>query len=115
MSTLLERLDDRIAAVAHKTRYGGFSGMCNVSYHAHKAGEITTAEYDALTVAIDDYASEQGGIGHVVFHLVPEFDDMTDRPVDFEFPNDVSERAATLWKEWAIDLVSQVQEALNAQ
>lgn len=114
MSTLLERLDDRIAAVSRKIRDGGFSGMCSVAWYAHKGGEITTAEYDALREAVDEYAVEHNA-GHVVFHLVPEFDDMTDNPRRFTFPNEVSERAATLWKAWAIDLVSQVQEALNAQ
>ena len=114
MSTLLKRLTPRIDVVAETTRCGGFSGMCSVAYFALKDGEITTAEYDALREAIDEYAAEHNA-GHVVFHLVPEFDSMTDDPCRYTFPNDVSERAAQLWKEWATDLVSQVQETLNAQ
>lgn len=114
MSTLLGRLTPRIDVIAETTRSGGFSGMCSVAYYAHNDGEITTAEYDALREAIDACTKEHHA-GYVVFHLVPEFADMADNTDEFEFPNDVSERAATLWKEWAINLVSQVQEALNAQ
>lgn len=112
---LLERLLPRIDTVSNSIRRGGFSGMCYVTYLAHQDGEITTAEYDALRETLNEYAAEHHHAGYVVFHLVPAFADMTDNSDDFEFPNDVSERAATLWKEWAIDLVSQVQEALNAQ
>ena len=111
---LLERLLPRIDTVSNSIRRGEFSGMCYVTYRAHKAGEITTAEYDALWETIDAYTTEHHA-GYVVFHLVPEFDDMTDNSCRFTFPNDVSERAAQLWKGWAIDLVSQVQETLNVQ
>lgn len=110
----LERLMPRIDAIVEDIRHGGFDGLCWAAYEARKAGEITTAEHDALWETIDAYTTKHRA-GYVVFHLVPEFEDMTDNQDDFEFPNDVSERAATLWKEWAINLVSQVQETLNAQ
>ena len=83
-------------------------------YAALEVGEITTAEHDALLETIGAYTTEHRA-GYVACHLVPEFDDMTYRRAEFGFPNAISERAATLWKEWAINLVSQVQETLNAQ
>ena len=109
---LLERLLPRIDTVSNSIRSGGFSGMCSVAYRAHKAGEITTAEYDALLETIDAYTTEHH-VGFVVFHLVPEFDDMTDNPDDFKFPNETSERAAKLWKEWAISIVESAANNLE--
>lgn len=112
--TLLERLMPRIDKVAGYMRRGGFSGMCSVAYEAHRNAEITDAEYAALTAAIEAYTTEHH-TGFVVFYLVPEFDDMTDNPEDFEFPNEVSKHAAELWKEWAVNLVAQVQAASDGR
>lgn len=109
---LIERLMPRIDTVASSIRRGGFSGLCSVAYEALVAAAITTTEYRTLREAINAYTTKHHA-GYVVFNLVPEFDDMTDRPTDFEFPNDVSERAATLWKEWAVNLVTTVGNHLE--
>ena len=111
--TLIERLMPRIESVYEELRTGqGLRGLCKVCYAAQKSGSITAEEYERLQYAIDTYTMRHGSVGWVVLDLDPEYGHMMfDRDGTYAYPNEVSERAATLWKEWAVNLVTQVQDA----
>jgi len=111
--TLLSRLQPRIDGVHDKITNGDFSGLCQHRASAYRAGEISEQENLVLADKIDQWLSTHLGCGHVVFYLEPAFDDMTDNPGYYEFPNEVSIRAAAKWREWAVGIVQQAQQELD--
>lgn len=113
--TLLERLQHRIDCVHNEITNGDFSGMCRVRDSAYHAGEISEQENLTLADKIGKWLSRHPGVGFVVFYLAPEFDNMTDNPEDYEFPNEVSTRAADRWRDWAVGIVQQAQQELEVE
>lgn len=108
--TLLERLQHRIDGVHNDITNGGFSGLCSVSASAYYAGEISEQENLVLADKIAKWQSTHRGVGFVVFYLEPDFDNMTDNPEYYEFPHEVSIRAADKWRDWAVGIVQQAQQ-----
>ena len=111
--TLLERLQPRIDEVHEAITNGGFSGLCRVRDSAYRVGEISEQENLVLADEIGQWQSTHPGVGYVVFYLEPDFDNMTDNPEDYEFPNEVSIRAADKWRDWAVGIVQQAQQELD--
>lgn len=111
---LLDRLMPSIDTEHDGIRDGKWVGLCAIARSAHKARVITDDEHSALRAAIDAWVRERSCIGFVVFFLSPGFDRMTDLLDNHTYPNETSEGAAKLWKEWAVGIVGQVQEAPDA-
>lgn len=113
--TLLSRLQPRIDGVHDEITNGALSGLCRVRGSACRAGVISEQENRVLADKIDQWQSTHHGGGHVVCYLEPDFDNMTDYPADYEFPNEVSIRAADKWREWAVGIVQQAQQELEVK
>ena len=113
MGILLERLTPAIDAEHGSIRDGNWDGLCAIINKARKARVITADEHSAVRAAIGAWVGERGCTGYVVFFLSQEFDDMTGGEGYFEFPNETSEGAAQLWKEWAISIVESAANNLE--
>lgn len=113
--TLLERLQPRIDKVHDEITIGKISGMCRIRDQAYVGGEISEQENLVLADEIGQWQSTHPGVGYVVFYLEPDFDNMTDSCEDYEFPNEVSIRAADKWRDWAVGIVQQAQQELEVK